>query len=158
MVQCEKNWPDGISVCERFSVLALVICCVPGRLWTSMKRRMPWTLWQKTEFITLSQSHLKTPGIRGSFLRFVQSVQVWPNCSWENLGNIVPSFLLEKRGDLFQSNFVYWEVPHLLWGLSVAAVEMLVQPIGQSQDFHLLVWLWACWIQRLLQETHKTLI
>lgn len=99
----KKNWPGGIYACERFSVLALVICCVAGRLWTFMKRRMLWTLWQKTEYITLSQSHQKMPGIRGSFVRFVHSVQVWPNYSWENLGNIINSLLLEKRGDLFQS-------------------------------------------------------
>lgn len=158
MVWYEKNWPGGIYASERFSVLALVICCIPGRLWTFMKRRMPWTLWQKTEFITLLQSHQKMPGIRGSSVRFVHSVQVWHNYSWESVGNIITSLLLEKRGDLFQSDILC-----LLGGTTPTLGTPCCSywdgcSAYQSQDCHLLMWLWASWIQGLLQDTHKTLI
>ena len=119
MVQCGNKWPDGIYACVRFSVLAVVICCVPGRLWTFTKRRMLWTLWQKTEFITLSQSHQKMPGIRGSFVRFVHSVQVWPSCSWESLGNTITSLSLEKRAFVPECHFLHTGRYHTYCGDSL---------------------------------------
>lgn len=149
-----KNQPDGIQACERFLALALVLSCVPERLWIFMKRRMPWTLWQKTEFTTLLQSHQKMPGTTGSFVRFVHSVQVWTHLlmgEFEKHNQFL--FAGEKGGFVPECHFVLPGMHRTYFGDLMLQLSKLW--FSQSQDCQLLMWLWACWIQGLLQQTHK---